>query len=181
MWYEMTWGVADLGSQEHQMRSCAKQGTENRPGSKPGADLHRRKPLDGIRVALDELDQQDGLGIGATVEIGGKPYVMAMVVREDENRHRLYVHEVVLREKLQAAFKTAASAGDQAPVELHGAKPGVVSADAAPRKTIRARETVSTRSKRWKWERRAPCQKWWTLTEPKAPDFSPAPRDSQIL
>lgn len=89
---------------------------------------------------LQSESRQAGHVLGVPIEIGGKPYVMAMVVREDENRHRLYVHEVVLREKLQAAFKTAASAGEQAPVELHGAKPGVVSADAAPRKTIRARK-----------------------------------------
>lgn len=56
---------------------------------------------------------QAGYVLGAPVEIGGKAYVAAMVVTQHEGRTGLYVHEVVLREKLQGAINTGAPAQSQ--------------------------------------------------------------------
>lgn len=56
---------------------------------------------------------QTGYVLGAPVEIGGKAYVAAMVVTQHEGRTGLYVHEVVLREKLQSAINTGAPAQSQ--------------------------------------------------------------------
>lgn len=56
---------------------------------------------------------QTGYVLGAPVEIGGKAYVAAMVVTQHEGRTGLYVHEVVLREKLQGAINTGAPAQSQ--------------------------------------------------------------------
>ncbi len=63
--------------------------------------------------------------IAAPLRMGGTDYVAVVLVRADLHARRMYVHEVVLREKLQAsAFKTGAlSATSGAPT---GAAPGAI-------------------------------------------------------
>lgn len=55
-----------------------------------------------------------GYVLGAPVQIAGKPFLAAMVVTQHKSRTGLYVHEVVLKEKLQGAINTdiAARAGE---------------------------------------------------------------------
>jgi hypothetical protein len=49
--------------------------------------------------------------IAAPVRIGGRDFIADVLIREDSNIRRMYVHEVVLKEKLQqSAFKTSADA-----------------------------------------------------------------------
>lgn len=62
---------------------------------------------------------QTGYMVSAPVRIAGEDYVGVVVVRKDDNMQRMYVHEVIMRKRLQlSASKTAASART---VELHGA------------------------------------------------------------
>ena len=61
--------------------------------------------------------------VGAPVRIGGEDYVAIAIVRADANKHGFYVHEVVLREKLQAASKTGAEPTAQPD---GAAKPGAI-------------------------------------------------------
>jgi hypothetical protein len=54
----------------------------------------------------------------APIAIGGAPYVAMVLVRSDANARRMYVHEVVLRERLQSgAFETGAGAAGKAGAE----------------------------------------------------------------
>lgn len=71
-------------------------------------------------------DGQIGYVLGAPVEIGGRPFVAAMVVTRVEGRAGLYVHEVVLKEKLQGAINTAASAVHNETDELARGNPGAI-------------------------------------------------------
>ncbi len=71
-------------------------------------------------------DGQIGYVLGAPVEIGGRPFVAAMVVTRVEGRAGLYVHEVVLKEKLQGAINTAASADHNGADELARGNPGAI-------------------------------------------------------
>jgi len=56
--------------------------------------------------------------VAAPIEIAGRPFVMDVLVKSDDNARRMYVHEVALREKLQQSdFKVgavAAKAGKRA-------------------------------------------------------------------
>jgi hypothetical protein len=61
--------------------------------------------------------------LAAPVEIGGKSFVISMLVKKSENRTGLYVHEVVLKEKLREGHQYAARAGQQGPDELNTGNP----------------------------------------------------------
>ncbi|KHK02361.1 PLxRFG domain-containing protein [Desulfovibrio sp. TomC] len=50
----------------------------------------------------------DGYFVGAPVHIAGKEYVGMALVKRDANGQRFYLHEVVLKEKLQRSIKTGA-------------------------------------------------------------------------
>ncbi len=51
--------------------------------------------------------------VAAPIEIAGKVFVMDVLVKADANASRMYVHEVVLKEKLQqSVFKTGADAAE---------------------------------------------------------------------
>lgn len=51
--------------------------------------------------------------VAAPIEIGGREFVADVLVRSDANAKRMYVHEVVLKEKLrQSTFKTGAVASE---------------------------------------------------------------------
>lgn len=64
--------------------------------------------------------------IAAPVRIGGRDMVAAVLVKSDPNGSRMYVHEVVLKEKLQpSAFKTSADAAGGAGVRA-GAEAGAI-------------------------------------------------------
>jgi|GEM_PF-4494034 len=70
-------------------------------------------------LSIEERNHTEtGYILGAPIEIGGKPFVMAMLIKRNEGGQKLYVHEVVLREKLQSAINTAASAVSQKTGEL---------------------------------------------------------------
>ncbi|WP_375212617.1 LPD38 domain-containing protein [Aquabacterium sp.] len=64
--------------------------------------------------------------IAAPIEIGGQPHVAAVLVKSDQNGRRMYVHEVVLRERLQGdAFKTEALSTPSGDAR-NGASPGAL-------------------------------------------------------
>lgn len=63
------------------------------------------------KESLRGAPQGDMLTYGAPIDIDGKAYVAVVLVKSDANTKRMYVHEVVLKERLQAAaFKTGAPA-----------------------------------------------------------------------
>jgi hypothetical protein len=51
---------------------------------------------------------QVGFVLAAPVQMGGADYYLLAMVRGSENGNRLYIHEAVLKEKAQDAFKTGA-------------------------------------------------------------------------
>ncbi|MCH8180271.1 MAG: hypothetical protein IIA02_10875 [Proteobacteria bacterium] len=64
--------------------------------------------------------------IAAPIEIGGQPHVAVVLVKSDQNGRRMYVHEVVLRERLQGdAFKTEALSTPSGDAR-NGASPGAL-------------------------------------------------------
>jgi hypothetical protein len=50
----------------------------------------------------------DGIFVGAPVRLSGKDYTGVALVKKDTNGQRFYLHEVVLKEKLQGSIKTRA-------------------------------------------------------------------------
>lgn len=79
----------------------------------------------------------------APIGIGGAPHVAAVLVRSDANGRRLYVHEVVLRERLQAgAINTGADARAEQPSEAPAGAIRQVLRGAYPRNEIREIEGV---------------------------------------
>lgn len=73
---------------------------------KKGRIIHR-EPMAGGR------DAGMVYHVAAPVRMGGRDFVADVLVRADKNTSRMYVHEVVLKEKLQqTAFKTGADAAE---------------------------------------------------------------------
>jgi hypothetical protein len=72
----------------------------------------------GALVSRETGPQMDAYILGAPVEIGGNAKTAFMLVRRDAHTQRLYVHEVVENEKLQAPSRPGQG--------LHSGAPGVI-------------------------------------------------------
>ncbi|MCC7085201.1 MAG: hypothetical protein IT427_09365 [Pirellulales bacterium] len=69
------------------------------------------------KIVAEEADAKakglTGVVVAAPISIADKPYLAAALIRRDKNTQRFYLHEVVLKEKLQQdTFKTGASADE---------------------------------------------------------------------
>lgn len=69
---------------------------------------------------------QTGYILASPVEIGGKRYVLASVIKQTPERTGLYVHEAILLERLQDAFKTAATSDAAASADQTRSNPGAI-------------------------------------------------------
>ena len=76
----------------------------------------------------------DSVTLAAPIQIAGKDFIAVAIVIREQGKQRFYLHEVGLREKLQqsSAFKSGASAAEQAAVEPSGAR-----SDGAIKKLLR--------------------------------------------
>jgi hypothetical protein len=66
----------------------------------------------------------DSVTLAAPIQIAGKDFIAVAIVIREQSKQRFYLHEVGLRERLQQsdAFKSGASAEEQASVEPSGAR-----------------------------------------------------------